>query len=110
MHDTKSRHSAAQWLFLDTWDVVLNIWHSYRFGYVPTYLEAFRKRTPIDHYLLCKADLPWVADPMRENQHDRDQLFDLYLAHLRDSDCSFSIISGSGDERHAQAVQALDEI
>lgn len=108
MHDTKSRYPTAQWLFLDTWDVVLRIWHTYRFGAVPSYLELFRKRYAIDHYLLCTPDLPWVPDPMRENQYDRDELFEMYHAHLQDAGCSFSIISGSGDERYARAVQALD--
>ena len=49
------------------------------------------------HYLLCKPDIEWEADPLRENPNDRDRLFDLYTHYLETKDMSFEVLGK--DER-----------
>lgn len=44
------------------------------------------------HYFLCYPDIPWEADPLRENPSDRHRLFDRYLKYLQDLKVSFSIL------------------
>ena len=97
----------ASGIFIDTWLVVLQIWYRYRFGAPPAFFEAMRGRHAIDHYLLCRPDLPWTEDPLRENPNDRDELFEVYRAFLTDMGASYTIISGRGDARQEDAIRAL---
>jgi nicotinamide riboside kinase len=59
---------------------------------------------------LCKPDIAWQADPLRENAHDRARLFDLYQADLTARRLPYSEISGHGEERLARAISAVEEI
>jgi nicotinamide riboside kinase len=52
-----------------------------------------------DHYFLCAPDIPWEADPLRENPDDRQQLFEFYLATLQKNRRSFTILSGPLEKR-----------
>ena len=36
-------------------------------------------------YLLCKPDIAWKPDPLRENRNNRMELFDIYLKELDES-------------------------
>ena len=57
---------------------VVYIWWQERFGPAPAMLhEAYARQSP-RHYLLCKPDLPWEADPLRENPEDRERLWQIY--------------------------------
>jgi nicotinamide riboside kinase len=74
---------------------VVEIWYEEKFGPAPEALKAMTKTLPTRHYLLCKPDLPWVEDPLRENPHDRDRLFNIYLDWLNIGGHSFSVVSGT---------------
>ena len=54
-------------LFLDTDMSVMKVWCEFVFGKChPMILEEIVQRT-YDGYLLCKPDLPWVKDELRED-------------------------------------------
>lgn len=82
-------------VFSDTGPEVVEIWYEEKFGPAPEALKAMTKTLPKRHYLLCKPDLPWVEDPLRENPHDRDRLFNIYLDWLNLGGHSFSVVSGT---------------
>jgi len=67
--------------------------------------------SPIRHYLLCEPNIPWVPDPLRENQWDRERLFNLHLTILRQFDAKYSILNAeSFDDRYLQANSLLQSI
>ena len=83
----------------DTFLLVILVWSQYRYGKVSdTVQELYSKYQP-DIYLLCKPDLPWKHDILRENEHDRDGLFELYLEHIESSGIPYFIVEGLGAER-----------
>ena len=63
---------------------------------------------PQRRYLLCPPDLPWEADPLRENPHDRERLYDLYRRRLMDLGAIYQVISGVGVGRSGAAISAID--
>lgn len=68
------------------------------------------KKTP-RHYLLCKPNIPWIQDPLRENPLDRDRLFSLYLEVIEGSNIPFSIIDGDGfKDRYLQALSYINQL
>lgn len=86
-------------MIIDTWMLELRVWADYRFGVVPNVLEdMYREHLP-DFYVLCKPDIPWEPDPLRENPHDRDHLYDLYLSAIIESGIRYVVASGTGPER-----------
>ena len=86
---------------------VIYIWWQEKFGPAPEVLSTAYASLAPRHYLLCRPDLPWVSDPLRENPHDRSRLFDLYQADLTARRLPFSIIEGNGEARLTCALEAL---
>lgn len=98
--------------FFDTDMLVLKIWSKFRFGRVSNVIEQAMSERKYDHYLLCKPDLPWSSDPLRESpsREERDVLFNFYKNELESGNYTYSIIEGQGDERLNSAVNALKSL
>ncbi|RMD74168.1 MAG: ATPase [Bacteroidetes bacterium] len=94
-------------LLADTSLEVIRVWWDYRFGTPPPWLEALLWRHRGDFYLLCAPDLPWQPDPLRENPHDRAQLFDRYVALLERLGLPYGVVEGSGEARTRRALAQL---
>ena len=60
-----------------------------------------------DLWLLCKPDMPWQADPLRENPHDRDRLFGVYEGMLKWLEKPYVIMQGDREQRLADASKAI---
>lgn len=101
---------ATKFIFCDTDLLVIKIWMDVRFKSCPEWISQFLKSTPYTLHLLCKPDLPWVADPQRENPHDRDLLFYLYKKSLDDLQLPYVIIDGIGKTRTEKALQAITHL
>ena len=90
----------GQCVIADTDHTVVEIWWSERLGASTAPLDALRQRAPRPRaYLLCRPDLPWEPDPLRENPTDRDRLFQRYLALLLQRGERFRVVWGTGAER-----------
>lgn len=96
-------------LFLcDTDMITIRIWAQEKFGRVDPQLEKLVQTVHYDHWLLCKPDIPWVADPYRENPHDRDRLFTVYENTLKELKRPYIIIEGDREQRMNKATAFLD--
>jgi NadR type nicotinamide-nucleotide adenylyltransferase len=95
-------------LICDTSMLVMKIWSDYRFGNTHPWILDCLQENDQALYLLCRPDIPWEPDPLRENPHDRDQLFDLYHQELTALRNPFVIIEGlSHESRLKQAIEAI---
>jgi len=98
-------------LIVDTDMYVMKVWCEYVFNNCHHYiLEQINQRN-YDLYLLCDIDLPWAADEMREypNAGPRLELFTLYKELLINQKTPWGIVSGSGDQRTANAIQLINQ-
>lgn len=101
-------HPDVPYLICDTDAVVFQIWAKEKFHvYLKRATEDLRKY-PGDYYLLCRPDLDWEPDPLRENPHDRDRLFRRYRAYLERTKLPYGIVEGDGPERFERAVTLLE--
>ncbi len=97
-------------LFSDTSLLVLKVWSDYRYGTTDDWILEHLRGYPPAGYLLCAPDLPWEADPQRENPHDREVLFDRYRRELERLSAPFVIIRGEDKEqRLLQGRRAVDD-
>jgi nicotinamide riboside kinase len=98
-------------VFFDTEMIITKIWFKVVFGKKPEAMNEWLKQMDFDAYLLCYYDLPWVADPVRENGGEmRKVLFYNYQSEIEKLNKPFKTIKGTGKERTKNAITALAEI
>lgn len=98
---------AHRLLICDTDMITIRIWSEEKFGRCDPRLVRLTEERHYDLWLLCRPDIPWESDPLRENPHDRDRLFQRYLQMLRRSSKPFIVIEGEREERIQRALMAL---
>ena len=58
--------------------------------------------------LLCRPDIPWEPDPLRENPHDRDRLFAVWEREMQALGLPYTIIEGTEEERMRAAMNIAE--
>jgi nicotinamide riboside kinase len=97
-------------ILCDTDLLTIYIWKKEVFEVNDDSLLQELKKTP-RHYLLCKPNIPWIPDPLRENPLDRDRLFDLHLKILNEINARYSILDAESlEDRYLQATFYLNSI
>jgi nicotinamide riboside kinase len=86
-------HSKYPYIICDTDIVTIDIWSMEVFS---NSILLPNKNVELKHYLLCKPDIPWKHDPLRENPSDRDRLFDVYKKYLEGKGLSFEVLNEEG--------------
>lgn len=90
---------AADTLVCDTDVFTIYIWALYKYGHCDEALEKMVRELDSRIYFLCLPDVPWEADPLRENPNDRHQLFAFYQKELDRLGRRYIVISGSVEQR-----------
>lgn len=108
----RSTTSGSGQLFIfDTWLIITKVWFNWVFKKTPTWLEDKILECPVDLFLLCLPDLPWVPDPVRENGgENRLKLLDLYRKELQHYGFKFVEIGGIGEARLRSGIEAMNNI
>lgn len=99
---------ANRLLICDTELTVIKIWSEVKFGKFDSQLIKMYKEQYYDLYLLCKPDIPWQPDPLRENPENRDELFEMYCKELNAQSRPFKIISGNQEKRILSAFDIIN--
>ncbi len=102
-------YRADDWLFCDTDLHVVKVWSEHKYGTCDPWILHQIKERPYDTYLVTDIDMPWEADPLREHPDPkmRQYFFDLYVKLVKQTDKPYQIISGTVEERLAQAISFL---
>ncbi len=107
-NEKRVMQKARRLLFTDTEFIVSIVWAEEKFGHVPDVILELQERHPYDLYLLTAPDLPWEPDPVRENPHRREYLFERYRKALEERGLPYGLVRGSGDSRMALAASHVD--
>ena len=99
---------ANRLLICDTDLLATIIWHERYFGACPDYLHALYADRHSHLYLLCAADLPWVADGYRDSGDDWRPWFESrFVDELEARGLPYVRISGAYEQRLEQALAAI---
>lgn len=81
---------------LDTDLITIKIWSEYKFGNCDNWIleKIEEQKNEIRFYLLCKPDIPWEPDLLRENPNDRMKLFEVYKMELENLGHTYYIVEG----------------
>ena len=91
----------------DTEMLVIKIWNDFKFKKENQQINDLLNQQKIDHYFLCKPDIPYEDDPLRENPDNRDELFEIYLKALNQKELPFTIIQGTPMQRIEKVLEIL---
>lgn len=105
--NTVSEKEADGVLLTDTFLLVVVIWSLFKFGKVSPKVKALYDAHQPDFYVLCSPDLEWEPDALRENEHDRNALFDMYLDRIRSSGIPYCIVQGEEEKRAEYAEHVI---
>lgn len=99
-------------LIIDTNQYVMKVWCEVVFGNCHRWILNQAAQASYDLYLLCNVDLPWVQDGLREypDMEQRRRLFLEYKDIMINDGTPWAIISGTGEERLAQAISTIDRL
>ena len=101
--DVMAQKQVALWpnkgFVADTEMHVFQVWSKVKYAEVSPIIKQLLNAQHFDYYFLCAPDIPWEADPLRENPHDRQQLFEIYLKVLEENKRRYSILAGSFENR-----------
>jgi NadR type nicotinamide-nucleotide adenylyltransferase len=98
-----------EFLFLDTDLITIKIWSQEKYESCDPWIKTQIKERHYDLYLLCKPDLPWTYDPLRENAHNRSKLYKLYETQLYTYKKNFKAVSGLGQARLDNALKIVED-
>ena len=99
-------------LFIDTDLYVIRVWSEFVFDRCdPWILDQIAVRR-YDAYLLCRTDLPWIKDELREypDLETRERLFRIYRETLAQQTTPWMEIGGAHEARVAEAVAAVKQL
>lgn len=106
------QHANQKMLFIDTDMYVIKIWSEFVFNKCQSYILHQIATRPYDLYLLCKPDLPWQYDVLREAPRieTRNQLYTIYKEHMISQHVPWIEIYGSYEQRLQLAIDAVNKI
>ncbi|MFZ9717981.1 MAG: AAA family ATPase [Chitinophagaceae bacterium] len=101
----------SKYLFIDTDMYVMKVWCEFVFGKCHTWILDQITERKYDLYLLCKPDLPWVKDELREYPDDatRRTLYHHYRDLLIHQSTPWVEVSEANEQRLNTAIAAVDQ-
>lgn len=99
---------ANKFFFVDTDMINIEVWFEVVFNKKPLWLPAKVQESLGDFYLLCKPDIEWKPDRVRENSGSkRWELFEIYKQKIISYNRLYTIIEGIGNIRFQNCVNSL---
>jgi nicotinamide riboside kinase len=97
-------------LLMDTWLIITKVWFDVVFGKVPDWIDSYISASDIDLFLVCQTDLPWIADPVRENGGEmRGLLFNRYCQEIENYGFRYEVVDGFGAARVQNALRMIQD-
>jgi NadR type nicotinamide-nucleotide adenylyltransferase len=99
-------------LFIDTDMYVMKVWSEFVFGRCDAWILDQIGKRQYDAYLLCKTDLPWVRDELREYPDlvSREKLYHIYRDILINQSVPWAEIGGQEHQRLEAAIGAVERM
>lgn len=94
-------------LVLDTDLVSTCVYAAHYYGAVPSWIEEEARRRLGDLYLLASPDIPWIADGIRDQPQQREQIWEAFRSRLTSFGATVLPIAGLGPVRMQHALAAV---
>lgn len=109
--EAESNYTESDYVLIsDTGILSIIVWMQYYNYKIPTFIQNYWENAPYTHYLLCKPNIPWIKDELRNNEKDRDQIFNTFENMLKKYNRPYSIINAPLNDRSAQAFAIVKQL
>ena len=107
-----SNQTSPPLLFIDTDMYVMKVWSEFVFGQCHQFILNQIATRQYEAYLLCKPDIPWVQDVLREcpDETTRMRLYHYYKDLMVDQITPWIEIDGDYNERMKKAIGFVDSL
>lgn len=92
----------------DTSNLDIVVWSLYKYGRCDPWIRGQTKQLDFDHIFLTSPDVPWTADSLRENENNRQDLYDLFVAELEGLGMEYTILESDRLEREGQVKEIIE--
>ncbi|MCO5260620.1 MAG: GNAT family N-acetyltransferase [Crocinitomicaceae bacterium] len=93
--------------FYDTEMLVMKIWSEFKYHQLSSFIQQAYQEQQIDLFLVCKPDIDWEEDELREHPELRQDLFAIYIAELQQLPTPFEIVYSQNEERINLAINKV---
>jgi NadR type nicotinamide-nucleotide adenylyltransferase len=97
-------------LICDSAMITNKVWSYDKFEKCDPWIEKEIKLESFDLFLLCKPDLQWENDPVREDAERGAQIFEIYVRYLTEYNFDFGIVEGKNTARIDAAIGYIDKL
>jgi NadR type nicotinamide-nucleotide adenylyltransferase len=95
-------------VFFDTWLIITLVWFEVVYGKAPAWIVPAIANAPVDLFLVCNTDIPWIPDPLRENGGAlRLKLQAEYIKLIDRFGFKRKLVSGHGEARLQSAIEFI---
>ena len=94
-------------LISDTCLIDIEIWSEVKFKTLDPEIKKISDNENFDIYFLCRPDIPWEEDHLRENPKDRDFLYDKFKEKLSNRKKKYYVVYGRLDNRLAFCLDII---
>ena len=101
------KHSNDFLCFYDTEMLVMKVWSAFKYSKVSPLIATALQQQKIDLFLLCKPDIEWEKDDLREHPEKRAELYEIYHNELISSNARYRVIEGQKEERTQLAIKQV---
>ena len=108
----RTKSIAQDILICDTDLRTIRLWSMVKYGSCHDWIEKQLTEATVDLYLLCRPDLEWQPDPLREVQSPEEwkMLYEAYKTDLERDAQPFVEIGGTGRIRFEAAIRAINRL
>ena len=103
----KSYSNKKEYLVVDTSNITIEIWSKLKFNTIGDKVSSIVKAEKFYYYLLCKPDIPWEYDSLRENPNDRDKIFNEHLKLILKRKYNYKIVQGDLNNRIQTSIDFI---
>lgn len=108
--ENEAARSANKVLICDTDAFATGLWHQRYMKKRSPEVEAVAARRPADLYLLTGDEIPFVQDGLRDGEHIRHWMHQLFLDELKATHRPYELLIGAHDVRLKRAVELVDQL
>ena len=101
---------AGDIIILDTDLINYLVWQQVVFARVDSWISNKILEESDHRYLITYPDLPWVPDPLRENEDGSKMLFKLHVEAVQSRNRRFEIVRGIGVKRFSNARKLFEHL
>jgi len=97
-------------LICDTDSFATELWHERYMGFMSDEVARVSAGRAYDHYFLTDVDIPFVQDGLRDGEHIRVAMHKRFIEELEKKGKSYTILSGSHEQRIKEAMKICDSV